>query len=343
MGAPEMKDLVNRLFASALRCAIYSVDYRLAPEAPHPAPLEDIYSVFTWLHANAGQLGLDPARIGIKGESGGGSGATATATVKYGRVSGIAVNQGGSGYVEPPRITFNGGGSTKTAYAMPIISGGAVTAVLVPFEGAGYTNTPQVTIKGGGGSGATATAHIANGRVVAITIGAGDGGSGYPDPLSVTIAPGAPQAAGVPIWGAAGSLKSTLDDLMRFAAAALTGGPGQPVTSLTAGFRIAETAYACTAKDHPALASCPATSNRSGLAWGVTPADDARGVPEVIVKDGGLGGYSSEVLLIPARRLAVVVLVNSRSPAAAPLKELAFRPAETLAHNIGYNLLFAPP
>ena len=71
-GAPEMKDVENRLLASDLRCAIYSVDYSLAPEAPHPAPLEDIYSVFAWLHENAGQLGLDPARIGIKGESGGG-------------------------------------------------------------------------------------------------------------------------------------------------------------------------------------------------------------------------------------------------------------------------------
>ena len=70
MGAPEMKDVENRLFASELKCAIYSVDHRLAPEAPHPAPLEDIYSVFAWLHANAGQLGLDPARIGVKGESG---------------------------------------------------------------------------------------------------------------------------------------------------------------------------------------------------------------------------------------------------------------------------------
>jgi acetyl esterase/lipase len=71
MGTPEMKDVENRLFASELKCAIYSVDYRLAPEAPHPAPLEDIYSVFVWLHANAARLGLDPARIGIKGESGG--------------------------------------------------------------------------------------------------------------------------------------------------------------------------------------------------------------------------------------------------------------------------------
>ena len=72
MGAPEMKDVENRLFASELRCAIYSVDHRLAPESPHPAPVEDIYSVFAWLHANADRLGLDPARIGIKGESGGG-------------------------------------------------------------------------------------------------------------------------------------------------------------------------------------------------------------------------------------------------------------------------------
>jgi triacylglycerol lipase len=72
MGAPEMKDVENRIFASELSCAIYSVDHRLAPESPHPAPVEDIYSVFVWLHANAGRLGLDPARIGIKGESGGG-------------------------------------------------------------------------------------------------------------------------------------------------------------------------------------------------------------------------------------------------------------------------------
>jgi acetyl esterase/lipase len=72
MGAPEMKDVENRLFASELKCAIYSVDHRLAPEAPHPAPMEDIYSVFVWLHANARQLGLDRHRIGIKGESGGG-------------------------------------------------------------------------------------------------------------------------------------------------------------------------------------------------------------------------------------------------------------------------------
>jgi triacylglycerol lipase len=79
MGAPEMKDMENRLLSSELRCAIFSVDYRLAPEAPHPAPLQDIYSVLTWLHDNADRLGLDTARIGIKGESGGGGFAAAAA------------------------------------------------------------------------------------------------------------------------------------------------------------------------------------------------------------------------------------------------------------------------
>jgi len=56
-----------------------SADAALAPEAPHPAPVEDIYSVFVWLHANAGQLGLDTARIGTKGESGGGGFAAGSA------------------------------------------------------------------------------------------------------------------------------------------------------------------------------------------------------------------------------------------------------------------------
>lgn len=72
MGSPEMKDAENRLLASELKCAIWSVDYRLAPETPHPGPMQDIHSVFLWIHANAGKLGLDPDRIGIKGESGGG-------------------------------------------------------------------------------------------------------------------------------------------------------------------------------------------------------------------------------------------------------------------------------
>src|ERR1700716_1364128 len=62
MGAPEMKDAENRLFASELRCAIYSVDHRLAPESPHPAPADATNSVFSWLQAEAERLGVRARR-----------------------------------------------------------------------------------------------------------------------------------------------------------------------------------------------------------------------------------------------------------------------------------------
>jgi acetyl esterase/lipase len=55
--------------ASKHDCAIVTVDYRLAPETHFPGSLEDDYSALKWLHASAGMLGVDPARIAMMGES----------------------------------------------------------------------------------------------------------------------------------------------------------------------------------------------------------------------------------------------------------------------------------
>ncbi|MCX2731724.1 alpha/beta hydrolase [Saccharopolyspora sp. NFXS83] len=70
---PLCIDLVQRL-----GIAVASVDYRLAPETPYPGPLQDCYAALRYLHANAAELGVDPERIAVGGQSAGGGLAAGT-------------------------------------------------------------------------------------------------------------------------------------------------------------------------------------------------------------------------------------------------------------------------
>lgn len=66
-------------FAEQLDAVVVSVEYRLAPENPHPAPVEDCYAALVWMAAHANELGLDLTRIAVAGASAGGGLAAATA------------------------------------------------------------------------------------------------------------------------------------------------------------------------------------------------------------------------------------------------------------------------
>jgi acetyl esterase/lipase len=72
LGSVEMNDPSCAVHADRTRALVASVEYRLAPEHPYPAPLEDCYAGLQWLASSAGELGIDAGRIAIGGASAGG-------------------------------------------------------------------------------------------------------------------------------------------------------------------------------------------------------------------------------------------------------------------------------
>jgi acetyl esterase len=73
IGDLDTHDGVCRFLAAAAGTAMLSIDYRLAPEHPFPAAVEDAWAGFAWAEGNAAELGIDPARIAVVGDSAGGN------------------------------------------------------------------------------------------------------------------------------------------------------------------------------------------------------------------------------------------------------------------------------
>ncbi|MET3614064.1 acetyl esterase [Rhizobium aquaticum] len=73
IGAPETHEDICRILANMAQAVVVSPDYRLAPEHPFPAAIEDCAATLGWMVMHADVLGIDPRRIVVAGDSAGGN------------------------------------------------------------------------------------------------------------------------------------------------------------------------------------------------------------------------------------------------------------------------------
>jgi acetyl esterase len=89
LGDLDIYDSTCRTICDDSRCIVVAVDYRLAPEHPFPAAVEDCHAALAWLAAHAGEIGGDPQRLAVCGDSAGGNLAAVLALIA--RAEGVAL------------------------------------------------------------------------------------------------------------------------------------------------------------------------------------------------------------------------------------------------------------
>lgn len=142
-GDLDTHDGTARMHAGDVGAVVVSVDYRLAPEHPFPAAVEDALAATEWVAAHAAELGVDPNRLAVAGDSAGGNLAAV--------VSQLARDAGGPSIAFQllwyPATTYDGSlaSFTENAHA-PIIDSDAIAALTLAYAGHVDLSDPPATL-----------------------------------------------------------------------------------------------------------------------------------------------------------------------------------------------------
>jgi acetyl esterase len=128
IGDLDTHDAVCRTLANGARCAVFSVEYRKAPEAPFPAAVDDCFSALSFVSANSNSLKINPRQIAVGGDSAGGNLATVMALMA--REAGapaisfqLLIYPGADMRMKHPSIKRNGEGYLLTEKVMAYFRG----------------------------------------------------------------------------------------------------------------------------------------------------------------------------------------------------------------------------
>jgi acetyl esterase len=128
IGDLDTHDVVCRTLCNAARCAVFSVEYRKAPEAPFPAAVEDCFAALGFVSRNSGSLKINPSRVAVGGDSAGGNLATVCALLA--REAGgpalshqLLIYPGTDQRMAHPSIERNGEGYLLTKHSMRYFRG----------------------------------------------------------------------------------------------------------------------------------------------------------------------------------------------------------------------------
>lgn len=129
-GSLDSHDEVSRYLAVNGNATVIAIDYRLAPEHPYPAAHEDVFDTIQWIRDQADELGIDPSRLAIAGESAGAhlAAATVVRTLDEGDAPEFefmllvyaALDGAGSSYSECKALYFPSVDDARSRYGSPL-------------------------------------------------------------------------------------------------------------------------------------------------------------------------------------------------------------------------------